>query len=164
MVRVFAWIQILIPTAVTVFTIPASLIIIVMGGIILVAPPIACGLVGLGIAKGLRHGHRERAAVALSVLQAFAYMFLALHSVSWDPTTQGEANFFLLARIVFWVAVAVNFSVPFILVAPTRAPVAEPGETPSTIPDLKPALWPWLVAAAIILALIVLGTPVAMEG
>ena len=163
-VRVLAWIQIAVPLGAVVVLLPGSLFLLLLGGIIVVAPPVALGVIGLGIAKGLRRGHRELAAVALSTLQAGAYILLALHSITWDADTQGGANFFLLVRIVFWLAAAANVSVLVILAAPAREPTTERVEATEQIPDLKPSLWPWLVAAAVILALIALGIPVAGRG
>lgn len=160
--RAFAWTQIAVPAIATIVTIPASLVLIMFGGIIIVAPPIALGVVGLGISKGLRHGHRRVAAAVLALVHAGAYAGLALHSRTWDPRSLGEANFYLLAQVVFWVAVIVNVGLLFMLAAPARVRRETP--EPDAVLDLAPPLWPWLLAGALVLALIALGIAVPMTG
>ncbi len=159
LLRVMSWVQIAVPIAAVVATIPGSLFLLLFGGVIIVAPPIALGVVGLGIAKGLRTGHRATAAVVLALLQAGAYVALALHNQTWDLRTQGEANFFLLAQVIFWIAAGLNVLLIAILISPAT-PSAGDRHPVGDIPDLRPALWPWVLGAVLVLATIVLGIAV----
>ena len=160
--RVLSWAQIAIPVAAIVVTLPGSLYVLLLGGVIIVAPPIALAVIGLGIARGLVTGRRIAAAVVLTIVQTGAYAALAFHSRTWDPSTRGEANFFLLMQIVFWMASIANLSVPFVLAV--RTPSRKEGPVPVENVDLTPPLWPWIVAAIVIMSLIVLGIWVPGEG
>ena len=161
LVRFLAWTQVAVPLAAVIVTIPASLVFLLFGGIIIVAPPIALGLVGLGIAKSLRAGTRAAAAVIWSLVLAGAYVALALHSRTWDPRTPGEADFFVVAQIVFWLAALGHLAVPVVLGSrPTKAET----EAVDPYPELRPALWPWLVGAVAVLASIALGIAQIGEG
>lgn len=161
LLRVLSWTQIAVPVGAVIVTIPASLVMLMFGGVIVVAPPVALGVVGLGLAKGLRAGHRAMATAVLSVVHIGAYAALALHSRTWDAQTQGGENFFLLAQIVFWLAAGLHVILIGTLVAPARARTPRTHGAPADL-QLKPALWPWLLAGALILGSIALGIVTAV--
>ncbi len=159
-VRFVGWAEIAVALAAVVVTLPGSLVLLLFGGIIIVAPPIALGIVGLGLAKGLRLGHRAVAASVWAFVQASAYVALALHSRTWDARTIGGENFFLLCQIVFWIAATLNLSIPIILATRSRS---APTPSDDVLLELKPSMRPWLVGAGLVLASIVLGIAVAAE-
>lgn len=160
LVRFLAWAEIAVPLSFVVVTIPASLVLLMFGGIIVVAPPVALGIVGLGIAKGLRAGTRAVAAVIWSLVHLGAYVALGIHSWTWDASDPANRGLFLFLRIAFWLAAIGHFAVPIVL-RPRRANVETPmkAEHGAPYPALSPPLWPWLVGAAVVLALIALGVP-----
>lgn len=158
-----AWAEVVVPLTFVVVTIPAgSLVFLLFGGIIVIAPPIALGVVGLGIAKGLRVGARAGAAVVWSLVHVGAYGALAVHSLTWD-VDQGQEYLIPVTRVVLWLVAAAHLAVPFVIASgASSAPPAPPGRGQGpAYPEVKPSLWPWLVGAVLILAAIALGIPVA---
>jgi hypothetical protein len=164
LVRLLAWVQIAVPLSLVIMTIhEGSLIFLLFGGIIFVAPPVALGIVGLGIAKGLRAGTRAVAAVIWSLVHLAAYVALGLHSRTWDASDPAQGRLIFFLRITFWLAVVGHIAVPVVL-RPRRAKAKAAAEQGPPFPEIKPPLWPWLVGAAVVLALIALGIPQAGTG
>ena len=158
--RVLGRAQILIPIGAVLVTLPGSLYILVFGGIIIIAPPIALGVISLGLARSLAVGQRVAATALWAGLLVCLYVALALHSTTWDPSSPGDARLYVLCGIVFWIAAAGYLSILVLLGLPTKTP-AEAVVDIDLYPALRPKIWPWLVAAILILATILLGLPVA---
>jgi hypothetical protein len=160
LVRFLAWVEILLPLAFVVVTIPASLYLLIFGGIILVAPPVALGILGLGIAKGLRARTRAAAAAVWSLVHVAALGALAIHSTTWT-VDRGQEYLIAAVRITLWLGAAGHLIVPFVLAySPTSIdPGLDDRKHGPAYPEVRPRLWPWVVGAALVLAAIALGIP-----
>lgn len=156
-----SWAQIALPIAFVLFTLPGSLYLVAFAAPI-IGLPIGLGILGVGISKALPLRHRVMPAFIWSFVHLAAFTGLALHSQTWDPSAPGDEKFFLVLRVVFWFAVALNLSILIILALPSR-PSAKMPQDFDLYPGIKPPLWPWLAAAAVILALSAIGIAAAVR-
>lgn len=151
LLRGLAWVCALVPAGLLVYTFPIGLVLILFGGSILVAPPVAFSIVGFRLSKSLRRGHRAVAALVFAGVQGCALFALSFHSTTWEPKTPGEGTFFWITTFATFLGGAASAGAALLIAAGVndlRAPVdeLEPG----------PRLWPWLVAAGGALLLMVL--------
>lgn len=157
--RALAWIALAVPAGLLVYTFPLGFALLLFGGALIVAPPIALGIVGLRLAKSLESGRRRGAALAFGTVQGLALLALSLHATTWDPRDAGEATFYRLAWYLFALAGAASLSVPVLLT--WGAGPAERWRPAEGAPRVR--LWPWLTAAAFVL-LVALSTGWTVSG
>jgi hypothetical protein len=156
--RAIAFLEIAVPVVFIVATIPGSLYFLLLGGLIVVAPLVAFGIVGLAFARSIERGHRFFGASLFELIQAAIFAGLALHSVTWDPTDRFSEVAFPIVTIALWCGVVGSISVPLLLVVTSPQP-RYPG-------DERPALFPWLILSLLFLVLVaaMCGVVIPAEG
>ena len=156
--RFLAWLEIAVPTIFLVVTFPGGFIFLLFGGIIIVAPLYALGILGLRLGRSLRHGRRKVASSVLAIVQGLASIAIAVHSSTWDADTGRGRLFFVLVGGVCAVGGTASLAIPPLLASARlhskekKPQPREPGDL-----ELEPPLWPWVVGALLVLALVVLG-------
>lgn len=157
-VRFLSWALIVGPIAFVLLTLPGSVYLLAFTAPV-VGIPIGSGILGLGISKALPRRRRVTAVLIWSFVHLAVFTALALHSQTWDASTPGDEKLFLLLRVVFWFVAAGNLAVLIVLALPSRASAEVPQDV-DLYPEVKRSLWPWLAAAALIVAFSALGIAV----
>lgn len=154
--RGLAWLCLLVPAAALAYTFPFGFLVLLFGGLFLVGPPLAFGLVGLRLAKALRRGHYAVGALAFAGLQGGLLVALALVSTTWDPMSPGEGTFFWIVTFATFLAGAASLGAAALIAARAgRIRIPEHSAPP------PPAIGPWVFGGVLLLGIALLTTAVA---
>ena len=149
-----ALIEIGIPLAYVIIWFPGSLVALMFGLGMIAGPMLGLGFIGLGFARSLRAGRRRTGAAVFELIHVAIFVPIALHSATWDYSTDWDRTWFPVMRFGLWTGAFLSLCVALLLAIPV--PKARyPG-------DETPALLPWLVIGVLMLAFAVCGiaTPI----
>lgn len=152
--KTIALIEIAIPSTFIVVGFPESLAMLLFGLGMIAGPMFGLGFIGLGFARSLRAGKRRVGAAIFQLIHVGIFVPIALHSATWDYSTDWDRTWFPVMRFGLWTGALLSLCVALLLAIPV--PKARyPG-------DETPTLLPWLVIGVLMLAFAVCGiaTPI----
>lgn len=153
--RWLGWLCLLVPAAALVYTFPVGFFLLLLGGALVVAPPVTFGLVGLRLARALRHGHYALGALVFAGLQGGLLLLLAGVSTSWDATSPGEGTFYWIVTFTTFLAGAASLGAAALIAASAgRIRIPQHAVPP------PPAVGPWVFGGVVLLGIAAVVTAV----